>query len=768
MGNIDLNEQKNYKNCSKKAHNLYVCKPPINTVVINRLDHYEEVKKLGNKAYYTIHDLEQYKEANNSKLQYIINLVNQGVAKRVTETTPFVISDTLGELNVISETELFRNYSYIQNNSNIPLNKTLIESRQKNGYLDWMLISYTNRYVQEKACFIPQSQKGSIRTKEGIIKYNEIGLNHGKGDFIVCSMLMNGQANLADMRVVNGEVFATTYNNKGWSEHIKNVNTVLIEKLPNLLVDMGNKEENREEFENFYKGFVDIISNIVDVIEDKSCKNQNKILKITGDNDNYLVLHFKLENGKARLSGRSNKISLDSKYELTKEGIEKSVKDILVKLRVSPLRNRLKTLGIYIQSKNKDYKITKITFNSLNVGFTLKFVLNNAYLFTYGINTSNNCMSFLYVKDNKYQELEYHFKDVIQEDYEEGIYQHINYIIEQENSSWKGIFNELKNGIKRAGFSGLVYNKGDNYYHFTVNKKYTFELESYTESNFIFICKQIDKRGYETDKLVLDRSKEYKSQVELYINNLLIEQENKSRIVNINNHKNRLLNELDKVIQEYEELIYSDEIQKKLHKYREEDGNTEFLYKLFLSASEYLDERLYETTFSNEYYSVSAFSLDDEVYLYAKEDENGCSIRLKEGNNFLVLYDCGESRGYFDLTKEDAKLFLSSIMKSGLELPRWVSEFDYYDLSLDFWYSMNEIYEFLVECKQEIETNGELSYDSYEKLEQLVKAPNSKISINEDDLGLYEKKQETVEVRMKKAIKKENEDELLSLFDGSF
>ena len=89
------------------------------------------------------------------------------------------------------------------------------------------------------ACFVPVLQRGQIRTSSGtLLDYNVKGVSHGKGDFIVCTKLPTGLPNLADMWVVNGEIFKETYDNRafqGCFSDCHNTTSIPIDKLPNLI-----------------------------------------------------------------------------------------------------------------------------------------------------------------------------------------------------------------------------------------------------------------------------------------------------------------------------------------------------------------------------------------------------------------------------------------------------------------------------------------------------------------------------------------------------
>lgn len=42
---MDINNTSNYKNCSKKSYDIYVCMPPKNTIVINKLEQADIVRQ---------------------------------------------------------------------------------------------------------------------------------------------------------------------------------------------------------------------------------------------------------------------------------------------------------------------------------------------------------------------------------------------------------------------------------------------------------------------------------------------------------------------------------------------------------------------------------------------------------------------------------------------------------------------------------------------------------------------------------------------------
>lgn len=225
---VDFNSISSYKNCSKKFYEIHVCMPPKNTVVINKLEQAATVSQLGGKTYFTAEQIEDMQKTNPQMLALIQQLVAQGKAYAVTEQTPFVLCGTLGELWLISADKLANTYTFLQNNQPLPINQQSLNQRMTGNYLDWTSVRTSHRAIagQNMACFVPVAQKGQIQTSWGaVLQINGPGVSHGKGDFIVCQKMPNGQPNLADRWVVNGDIFAATYNNQGWTDCISSTNS---------------------------------------------------------------------------------------------------------------------------------------------------------------------------------------------------------------------------------------------------------------------------------------------------------------------------------------------------------------------------------------------------------------------------------------------------------------------------------------------------------------------------------------------------------------
>lgn len=235
---VDIDNPSSYKNCAKKQYEIYVCMPPKNTIVINKLEQADVVKALGGKTYFTVEQIEKMQKYNPPMLAQLQQLVSQGRAYAVTDATPFVLCGTVGEMWTIKADKLANTYNFLQGGQPLAINQQTLNQRLHGKYLDWTLIRTSSQATagQNMACFVPSSQKGQISTSWGsALNYNGVGVKHGKGDFIVCAKLPNGKPNLGDRWVVNGEIFATTYNNQGWTDCLSPSKNITIADLPKLI-----------------------------------------------------------------------------------------------------------------------------------------------------------------------------------------------------------------------------------------------------------------------------------------------------------------------------------------------------------------------------------------------------------------------------------------------------------------------------------------------------------------------------------------------------
>lgn len=91
--------------------------------------------------------------------------------------------------------------------------------RMKNGVLDWNVVRFIpNSAELLMACHVPTAYKGQIQTWMGIMTINDPSLQHGRGDFVVAKVDAMGVPSNTMRFVVNGTVFADTYDIHGWDD----------------------------------------------------------------------------------------------------------------------------------------------------------------------------------------------------------------------------------------------------------------------------------------------------------------------------------------------------------------------------------------------------------------------------------------------------------------------------------------------------------------------------------------------------------------------
>lgn len=162
----------NWKRTSKKKYQIYVCMPPLGTKVYNQLEdvHYE-----------------------------------------TSEKKPFVLSGTAGEQWVIDPAKLFKTY---QLPNGQPLNLDFLKTKGHPYKVNWFKIETivdAANPVYNWALFVPKGTQLGVPTSWGdVLTANRSGVPHGLGDYLVCADGGNCP-NLADMWVVNGEIFPATY-----------------------------------------------------------------------------------------------------------------------------------------------------------------------------------------------------------------------------------------------------------------------------------------------------------------------------------------------------------------------------------------------------------------------------------------------------------------------------------------------------------------------------------------------------------------------------
>lgn len=210
----------NYKPCKKKQYEIWVCKPPQGTVVINTLEQADAVKFAGGRTFFTAREI----NSDPKVAAGVQQLLQAGKAYLVKDDQTFVLCGTQGEMWCISSQKLGQKYVWASDDSVINAQtfkeRAYIHSNPVKGtttLLDWTKVRTVPDNSTAFACFVPANMQGQIQTSWAMLNINGVGVPHGKGDFVIAGNA-NGQPNLNDRYVVNGAVFGDTYDNRGWAE----------------------------------------------------------------------------------------------------------------------------------------------------------------------------------------------------------------------------------------------------------------------------------------------------------------------------------------------------------------------------------------------------------------------------------------------------------------------------------------------------------------------------------------------------------------------
>lgn len=242
MTRVNIEDAKNYKKCAKKSYEVYACIPEKDTLIINKLEQASLYNKLGKKDHFTAKDVHK-----RNLLEKYANEIRSG-AMYLADGKTVCLCGTIGELWLTKIEKVVNTYTFAEGQPVAP--ELLVKGWRK------LKTKTTFGGATNFACFVPTSQKGQIKTSWAVLTYNDQLVKHGKGDFIVCASLPNGQPNLADKWVVNGEIFATTYNNTGFTDCLsvsaKTTNNT-IDTLPTLVaertVEVNKEEQIRKKIE---------------------------------------------------------------------------------------------------------------------------------------------------------------------------------------------------------------------------------------------------------------------------------------------------------------------------------------------------------------------------------------------------------------------------------------------------------------------------------------------------------------------------------------
>ena len=232
FGNASL-----YKPCKLKSYEAWVCKAPVGTIVANLLKHPEFKSTPLKKGYLTPE--ERCKVPTEA-----INAANYVICG----AQSYILRDPLGYYSVIDENSLCRMYTW--GDGNIINQETLasrllcanrgdftatntrvrdylqkdnsnIKGVWQNALLPWYKV-VSKPTAGYHARFLDQTKirDASISLSYGVEVVNRRGVQHGKGDFLICDIAPNQQIIPETVRLVNGLEFTAMFNNVGWSDCI--------------------------------------------------------------------------------------------------------------------------------------------------------------------------------------------------------------------------------------------------------------------------------------------------------------------------------------------------------------------------------------------------------------------------------------------------------------------------------------------------------------------------------------------------------------------
>lgn len=203
----------NYKPCRRKQYEAYVCMPPRGTVVIDKFVQHDAYRMMNGQAFFTV----EQRSKNTGIAQRLNQLMQSGRVMVVSDNEPFVVVGASGEFYTCSAQVLQKKFRFLQNGQPVMINDVVLRQRMKNGVLDWSVIRFIPDSTEIlSACYVPTAMKGQIQTFTGLMSINDPSMQHGKGDFIVAPVGQNRMPNFTMRIVVNGTVFADTYDIRGW------------------------------------------------------------------------------------------------------------------------------------------------------------------------------------------------------------------------------------------------------------------------------------------------------------------------------------------------------------------------------------------------------------------------------------------------------------------------------------------------------------------------------------------------------------------------
>lgn len=236
VARVNINDPQNYKPCCKKQYEIWMCKPPVGTVVINKLEQAGVAKQLGGRTAFSIEALRKMQRESPQLFAQLEQLVRVGQVYCVKDND-VVLCGTRGEFWVTSVSKVQSTYQvrfqgqWGSNWAGATKERAKVVDNQ--FLIPWMKVhALGGKAGQLMACHVPLGQTGTIQTSWSVLKFNDVGVEHGNGDFIICTIGSNGIPNMGDRWVVNGAVFADTYNHQGWQSHLSGGRTMVSAQEP--------------------------------------------------------------------------------------------------------------------------------------------------------------------------------------------------------------------------------------------------------------------------------------------------------------------------------------------------------------------------------------------------------------------------------------------------------------------------------------------------------------------------------------------------------
>lgn len=136
----------------------------------------------------------------------------EGTDYVVSDNAQFVLSGFAGEQWVIKGDKLAAGYTLLDGSE---INASSVKF-DKNNCWDWHKVRAKSSTDVVCACFLPQNRYTNfpVVRSYGTLVANNPAVGHGLGDFLVAPVV-NGNPNIQEARVVNGLIFALTYDLRG-------------------------------------------------------------------------------------------------------------------------------------------------------------------------------------------------------------------------------------------------------------------------------------------------------------------------------------------------------------------------------------------------------------------------------------------------------------------------------------------------------------------------------------------------------------------------